>query len=86
MSVSKRKQVRLPGYTPEPQHAKELGVELGTLQKKRRLGETCAYIRIGRQVYYVDEDKERWLRSLRVTPPRSGQSKTQRRHSEEASA
>jgi hypothetical protein len=76
MSESQRKLVRLPGHTPEPEFAKELGLTEETLQKKRRRGETCAYVVVGRRVHYVDEDKERWLKSLRVTPPRSDRRST----------
>jgi hypothetical protein len=67
----RRKPIRLPGHTPEAEHARELGLKLETLQKKRRRGETCAYVVIARQVFYVDEDRERWLKSMRITPPRS---------------
>jgi hypothetical protein len=69
----RRKTVRLPGHTPEADHARELGLKLETLQKKRRRGETCAYVVIARQIFYVDEDRERWLKSLRIMPPRPGQ-------------
>jgi hypothetical protein len=83
----KGKTGRLPGHTPEPELAKRNGVKLETQQKKRRRGETHAYVYYCRQYHYVDEDEPRWLKSLRVTPPRSGQVKNQR-HSktEEATA
>jgi hypothetical protein len=68
-----RKEIALlPGHTPEPVLAEKLNLKKATLQKKRRRGETPAYITVARQVHYVDEDMERWLKSLRVTPPRSG--------------
>jgi hypothetical protein len=66
-----RKRQRIPGHTPEDEFADELRVKKDTLRKWRRLGKTCAYVVLGRQVHYVDEDKPRWLESLRVTPPRA---------------
>ena len=74
MSESNRKRVRLSGHTSEEEHAAELGLKPETLQKKRRRGETCAYVKVGRQYFYCNDDKPRWLQSLRVTPPRSAQS------------
>jgi hypothetical protein len=79
MSASKRKQVRIPGHTPEPEYAKELGMAEETLQKKRRRGETCDYIVIGRVVHYVNSDMQPWLERLRKAPVRSGHSHAQSR-------
>jgi hypothetical protein len=62
---------RIPGHTPEAEFAAELNITYETLRKWRRLGKTSAYIVVGRQVHYVDDDKPRWLASLRVSPPRS---------------
>ena len=73
MPSSKRKQVRIPGHTPEPEYAKELGLAEETLQKKRRLGLTSDYIIVGRVAHYVDADKRPWLAMIRVTGVRSAQ-------------
>jgi hypothetical protein len=62
----------MSGYTAEDEFAAELNVARETLRKWRRLGKVCAYIVVGRQVYYDNDDKLRWLKSLKVTPPRSG--------------
>jgi hypothetical protein len=80
MPESKRKQVRIPAHTPEPEYAKELGLAEETLQKKRRRGETSDYIVIGRMVHYVDADKQPWLERLRKAPVRSGHSHAQSRY------
>jgi len=73
VSRSKREQAHLDGFIPEPEHARELGITVETLQKKRRRGETCAYVTIGRMVHYSIADRERWLKAQLVRPPRSGQ-------------
>jgi hypothetical protein len=62
----------MSGYTAEDEFAAELNVARETLRKWRRLGKVSAYIVVGRQVYYDNDDKLRWLKSLRVSPPRSG--------------
>jgi hypothetical protein len=63
---------KIPGHTPEPEFAEELGVKRETLRKWRRQGKGPAYVRVAQQIHYVDDDKPRWLALLRVTPPRSG--------------
>ena len=78
MPESNRTQVRIPGHTPEPEYAKELGLAEETLQKKRRLGLTSDYITIGRLVHYVDEDKQPWLERLRKAQVRPGYSRDSR--------
>ena len=70
MSVHRRG--RIPGHTPEPDFAAEQGVTLETQRKRRAKGDCPAYIVVARQVHYVDEDKPRYYKSLRVMPPRSG--------------
>ena len=62
----------IPGYTAEHEFAAELNVARETLRKWRRQGRVSAFIVVGRQVYYDNDDKLRWLKSLKVTPPRSG--------------
>jgi hypothetical protein len=61
----------IPGYTPEAEHAEEIGVTTYTLRKWRRQGKGSAWIKVGRQIHYENADKQRWLSSLKVTPPRS---------------
>lgn len=71
-SKPKRKYGRIPGHTPEPEHAKMRGVEISTLQKERAQRRGPAYIVVNKQVHYVDADIPRWLESLKKTPVRSG--------------
>jgi hypothetical protein len=71
MAKPKKKHGRIPGHTPEAEMAKRRGVEICTLQKERWLGVGQAYIKINRQVHYVDADEPRYLESLKVTPVRS---------------
>jgi hypothetical protein len=40
-------------------------------EKKRWQGTGQAYIKLHRQVYYIDADRPRYLGSLKVDPPRS---------------
>jgi hypothetical protein len=61
---------QLPGHTEEHERAKQLGVHVDTLRKRRKRGEGQAYVVNGREIHYVDADEPRWLMSLRVTPPR----------------
>jgi hypothetical protein len=68
--VTAHRSGRIPGHTPEPELAAEQGITVQTQRKKRRRGDCPAYIIVGRQVHYVDEDKLRYYESLRVTPPR----------------
>jgi len=67
----RKKYGRIPGHTPEPEMAKQRGVEISTLQKERWQGRGPAYIVVNRQVHYVDADYPRWLESLKKTPVRS---------------
>lgn len=62
---------KIPGHTHERVRAQQLGFTLDTLRKWRRRGEGQAYIVVGREIFYVNSDEERWLKSLRKTPPRS---------------
>jgi hypothetical protein len=61
---------RLPGHTPERERAKQLGVHLDTLRRKRKQGCGQAYVVWNGEIHYVDADESRWLASLKVTPPR----------------
>ena len=61
---------KLPGHTEEHERAKQLGVPVDTLRKRRKRGEGQAYIVYGREIHYVDADEPRWLASMKVTPPR----------------
>jgi hypothetical protein len=61
---------RLPGHTEEHDRAKQLGVHVDTLRKRRKRGEGQAYVVLGRSIFYVDADEPRWLASMKVTPPR----------------
>ena len=71
MSGKQRKKfATIPGHTHEQLKAKQRGVELCTLQKERSLGVGQAYIKINRQIYYVDADEPRYLDSLKVIPVR----------------
>ncbi len=69
--MAKHRRGRIPGYTPEPELADELGLKEGTLRRWRRQGRVPAYIVVARRIHYCDDDKSRWLKSLRVVPPRS---------------
>lgn len=70
--MAKHRRGQIPGHTTEADFAAECGVTLDTQRKKRARGECPAYIVVSRQVHYVDEDKYRYFKSLRITPPRSG--------------
>jgi hypothetical protein len=72
MYKRKKKHGRIPGHTPEPEMAKQRGVEVCTLQKERCKGLGPPYIVVNNQVHYVDAEYPRWLESLRRVPPRSG--------------
>jgi hypothetical protein len=62
--------VKLPGHTEERERAKQLNIPLDTLRKKRKRGQTQAYVIFKREIHYVDADEPRWLASLKVVPPR----------------
>lgn len=66
----RKKYPKIPGHTHERLKAKQRGVGLNTLQKERWLGVGQAYIKINRQIYYVDADEPRYLESLKVIPVR----------------
>jgi hypothetical protein len=61
---------KLPGHTEEHERAKQLGVHVDTLRKRRKRGEGQAYVVYGREIHYVDADEPRWLASLKITPSR----------------
>ena len=66
----RKKYPKIPGHTHETVQAKLDGVELSTKQKERCQGRGQAYIKVHRQIYYVDADRPRYLESLMVTPVR----------------
>jgi hypothetical protein len=66
----RKKYGQIPGHTHERDKAKQRGVKLSTLQKERSLGVGQAYIKVHRQIYYVDADEPRYLESLKVIPVR----------------
>jgi hypothetical protein len=68
MAAWKRK--RLPGHTPERERSEQTGWSLHTLRKWRKQGQGQAYIKIGREIHYVDADEPRRLASLKKTPAR----------------
>ena len=71
MSGRPRKKIaEIPGHTHEVKQAKIDGVELSTKQKERSQGKGQAYIRMHRQIYYVDADRPRYLESLKIVPVR----------------
>ena len=70
---SKRKRFKLgygkiPGYTAEPEYARQQGVTLATQRRRRRLGQTGPYIRVGRQIHYQDEGSRRLFESKLIYP------------------
>ena len=68
--VPRWKRKRIPGYTPEPETARELSVSVRTLRKWRQLGIGPAYIEVARQIHYGDESRAAWLKSREVQPVR----------------
>jgi hypothetical protein len=66
----KRKRAHIPGYTPEADTAKQLGVAVRTLRKWRRQGLGPAYTKFGKQVHYRDASRDAWLRRQEVEPTR----------------
>jgi hypothetical protein len=71
MSGRSRKKIgKIPGHTHEAKQAKIDGVELSTKQKERSQGKGQAFIKMHRQIYYVDADRPRYLESLKVVPVR----------------
>jgi hypothetical protein len=69
--VSKWKLKTIPRHTHEREQAVKTGFSLHTLRSWRRQGRGQAYIILGREVFYLDADEQRWLESLRVMPVRS---------------
>jgi hypothetical protein len=67
----KRKYGRIPGYTPEPEMAKQRGVKIATLQKERCRRRGPPYIVVNQQVHYSDAGYLAWIESQKVVPPPS---------------
>jgi hypothetical protein len=62
---------KIPGHTPEPEMAKQRGVQICTLQKERSQRRGPPYIKMNNAIYYVDAEYPKWLESLKRTPARS---------------
>jgi hypothetical protein len=71
--MAKWKRKTITGHTHEREQAAKTGFALDTLRRWRRQGVGQAYVRIGREIFYVDADEARWLTSLKVIPPRSAE-------------
>jgi len=56
------------GLLSEEEAAKYLGLSQACLRKRRRLGKTPAYIRIGRRILYQLQDLDALIASGRVDP------------------
>jgi hypothetical protein len=63
-----KKRKRLPGYTPERETAEELNVAVRTLRKWRQLKIGPPWTAVGRQIFYGDESRARWLKSREFQP------------------
>jgi hypothetical protein len=61
---------RIPGYTPEPETAAELNQSVHTLRKWRQLRIGPPWVKVGRDVYYPDDERAAWIRSNIVRPVR----------------
>ena len=59
---------RIPGYTPERETAEELNVAVRTLRKWRQLKIGPPWTAVGRQIFYGDESRARWLKSREFQP------------------
>jgi len=59
---------RIPGYTSEHETAEELNVAVRTLRKWRQLKIGPPWTAVGRQIFYGDESRARWLKSREFQP------------------
>jgi hypothetical protein len=59
-------------HDDEKATANYIGLSVGTLRKRRRLGLPPTFIKIGRRVIYARADADRLLAEQRVVPVGSG--------------
>jgi hypothetical protein len=59
-----------PDLTEEKDWAAEIGLTTEYVAKARKRGCGAAYIKIGRKIYYTDEAKREYLKSIEVQPAR----------------
>ena len=55
--MAKWRPKRIPGHTHEREQATKTGFALDTLRRWRRKGHCQAYVKIGREIFYVDADE-----------------------------
>ena len=61
----------LDDHDDEDTTAKELNVSKRTLRRWRQEGKGPPYVGFARQIYYPQEERKAWLKSLIVRPVRS---------------
>jgi len=71
MGRKRKKYGQIPGHTPEPEMAKQRGVEISTLQKERSQRRGPPYVVVNRQVHYNDAGYLKWLESQLRVPARA---------------
>jgi len=60
----------IPGFSDEQKAADELGLVVRTLRSWRRQGKGPAWVKIGKAIYYPDEQRLAWVRSGVINPVR----------------